>query len=78
MCAFWIDDGTGIGYLEQLDDVGGMSRKKYGISGEGELDWTLSMKVKKKFSSHTVSISPRRHIWYRKYLVGHLERRGSG
>jgi len=62
VCAFWVDDETGVGSREQLDRVADMFRRKYGISGEGELDWTLGMKVRRNFSRHTVSISQQSYI----------------
>ena len=34
VCAFWVNDETGIGSREQLDRVADMLRWKYGISGE--------------------------------------------
>jgi len=35
VCAFWVDDETGIGLRQLLDRVEEMSRRKYGISSEG-------------------------------------------
>ena len=63
VCAFWVDDETGIGPRQLLDRVEEMSRRKYGISDEGELHWTLGMKVKRDFSRHTVSLSQQSYIW---------------
>ena len=57
VCAFWVGDEAGIGFLEQLYRVADMFRRKYGQSGEGELRWTLGMKVKRDVSRHTVSLS---------------------
>jgi len=62
VCAFWVDDETGIGSREQLDRVSSMFGRKYGISGKGELSWTLGMKVTRIFSRHTVSISQQSYI----------------
>ena len=62
VCAFWVDDETGFGSLEQLYRVADMFRRKYGQSGEGELCWTLGMKVKRDVSRHTVSLSQQSYI----------------
>ena len=35
---------------------------EYGISGEGELRWTLGMTVKRSLSRHTVSLSQQSYI----------------
>jgi Reverse transcriptase (RNA-dependent DNA polymerase) len=35
VCAFWVDDETGVGARYQLDRVAEMFRQKYGITGEG-------------------------------------------
>ena len=59
VCAFWVDDENGVGSREQLDRVAGMFRRKYGISGVGELDWTLGMKDQAKFQQpHRISLAP--------------------
>ena len=57
VCAFWVDDETGVGSREQLDRVADMFCHKYGISGKGDLRWTLSLKVERDFNGHKVSIS---------------------
>jgi len=62
VCAFWVDDETGIGSLQELDRVEEMFRRKYGISGEGELRWTLGIKVTRDFDKHMVSISQQSYI----------------
>ena len=62
VCAFWVDDEAGIGSRERLYRVADMFRQKYGISGEGELRWTLGMKVKRDFSRRTVSLSQQSYI----------------
>src|SRR5258706_4458937 len=62
VCAFWVDDETGVGSREQLDRVADMFRQKYGISGEGDQRWTLSLKVERDFNGHKVSISQRLYI----------------
>ena len=62
VCAFWVDDETGIGSREQLDCVADMFRQKYGISGEGELRWTLGLKVKCDFNRHMVMLSQQSYI----------------
>jgi len=37
VCAFWIDDETGVGPRQQLDRVSLMFSQKYGTSGKGEM-----------------------------------------
>ena len=55
--AFWVDDETGVGSREEFDRVADMFRRKYGISGEGDLWWTLGMKVERDFNAHIVLVS---------------------
>ena len=62
VCAFWVDDKTGIGSHKQLDCVADMFHWKYGISGEGELCWTLGLKVKCNFNRHMVTLSQQSYI----------------
>ena len=62
MCAFRVDDETDIGSHEQLDRVADMFCRMYGISGEGELRWTLGMKMKRGFSRYTVPLSQQSYI----------------
>ena len=57
MCAFWVNNETGIRAICQLDRVTDMLRKKYGISGEGELRWTLEFGVKRDVDAHIISFS---------------------
>ena len=54
VCAFWVDGETGVRVRYQLDRV---AQQKYGITGEGELCWTLGMAVKRDFDSHIISLS---------------------
>jgi hypothetical protein len=72
VCAFWVVDETGIRSCERLDRVVDMFRRKYGISGEGELRWMLGMKVKHDFSTHTVSLS----VSQQSYIENLVERFG--
>ena len=60
--AFWVDDETGVSSREELDRVADMFRRKYGISGEGDLWWTLGMKVERDFNAHIVLVSQRSYI----------------
>ena len=62
VCAFWVDNETGIGARCQLNRVVDMLRKKYGISGEGELRWTLEIGVKRDFDTHIISFSQEAYI----------------
>src|SRR5258706_10236342 len=62
VCAFWVDDETGVGSREELDRVADMFRRKYGITGEGDLQWTLGMNVEREFKANIVSISQRSYI----------------
>ena len=57
VCAFCVD-----GSRLQLNRVEEMFRQKYGISGEGELSWTLGIKVKRDREAHIVSISQESYI----------------
>ena len=62
VCAFWVNDKTGIGSCEQLDHIADMFHQKYGISGEGELRWTLGLKVKCDFNRHMVMLLQQSYI----------------
>ena len=46
VCAFWVDDETGIGSCQEPDRIVEMFHR---ISGEGELRWTLGIKVTRDF-----------------------------
>lgn len=59
-CAFWVDDETGVGSRTQLDRLAAMF--KYGISGEGELRWTLGIGVTRDYRTHTISLSQEAYI----------------
>jgi hypothetical protein len=72
VCAFWVHDETGIGSRERLDRVVDMFRRKCEISGEGELRWMLGMKVKREFSTHTISLS----VSQQSYIENLVERFG--
>jgi hypothetical protein len=62
VCAFWVDDETGIGSPYQLDKVATMFRNKYGITGEGDLHWTLGIGVVRNYNTHTISLSQKSYI----------------
>ena len=62
VCAFWVDDKMGIRSREQLDCVADMFHQKYGISGKGELRWTLGLKVKRDFNRHMVTLLQQSYI----------------
>jgi hypothetical protein len=62
VCAIWVDDETGIGSHQQLYRVEEMFRRKYGISSEGELRWTLEIKVTRNYTRHIVSLSQQSYI----------------
>ena len=62
VCAFWVDNETGIGARCQPDRVLDMLRKKYGISGEGELRWMLEIGVKRDFDTHIISFLQESYI----------------
>ena len=62
VCTFWVDDEMGIGSRLQLDCVADMFHRKYGILGEGELCWTLGLKVKCNFNGHMVTLSQKSYI----------------
>jgi len=55
VCTFWVDDGTGVGSHQQLERVVWMFNQKYGISGEGEMRWTLGLGVARDRNTHTIS-----------------------
>ena len=62
VCAFWVDDETGIGSRWQLDRVAAMFHRKYSITGEGELRWILGMGVTCDLHTHTISLSQESYI----------------
>ena len=57
VCAFWVDDETGVGFRQQLEHVTRMFSRKYGISCEGEMRWTLGIGVSRDYDTHTMSLS---------------------
>ena len=62
VCAFWVDDETGVGARYQLDRVAAMFRSKYGITGEGDLHWTLGIGVVRDYEGHIISLSQQSYI----------------
>ena len=62
VCAFWVDDETGVGSRQQLDRVASMFNQKYGISGEGEMRWTLGIGVARDRDTHIISLSQEEYI----------------
>ena len=62
VCAFWVDDETGVGSPHQLQRVSAMFKNKYGISGEGELTWTLGIGVRRDRDARIVSLSQEAYI----------------
>ena len=62
ICAFWVDDETGIGSPSQLQRVADMFKNKYGISGEGELSWTLGIGVHRDRDARIISLSQEAYI----------------
>jgi hypothetical protein len=61
-CAFWVDDETGVGSLHQLERVAEMFSRKYGISGRGELTWTLGIAASRDRDAHIISLSQEAYI----------------
>ena len=62
VCAFWVDDEMGVGSPHQLQQVAAMFKNKYGISGEGELTWTLGIGVHRDRNAHVISLSQEAYI----------------
>ena len=62
VCAFWVDNETGVGSRQQLDRVASMFSRKYGISGKGEMRWTLGIGVSHDYGTHTISLSQEAYI----------------
>ncbi len=62
ICAFWVDDETGVGSPYQLQRVATMFKNKYGISGEGELTWTLGIGVRRDRDACIISLSQEAYI----------------
>jgi len=62
ICAFWVDDETGIGSSHQLQCIVDMFCQKYGISGEGDMQWTLGIGVSHNYKTHTISLSQEQYI----------------
>ena len=62
VCAFWVDDETGGGSRQQLDRVASILSQKYGISGEGEIRWTLGTGVARDRNTHTILLSQEEYI----------------
>ena len=56
--AFWVDDETIIGSLEQIGRLADMFRWKYGIPGEGEMRWTLGMDVRRLLQAYGLTFTP--------------------
>ena len=51
-CAFWVDDETGIGSCHQPERMPEMFSQKYGISGKGDMCWTLGRGVTRVYDAH--------------------------
>ena len=62
VCAFRIDDETGVGAYYQLDRVAAMFHSKYSITGEGDLHRTLGIGAVRDYDTYIISISPRPYI----------------
>ena len=62
VCTFWVDDEVGIGSRIQLDRVAAMFNRKYGITGDGELCWTLGIGVYRDYDAHIISLSQESYI----------------
>ena len=62
VCAFWVDDETGVGSLHQLQRVAAMFKSKYGISGEGEMKWTLGIGVSRDRNARKISLSQEAYV----------------
>jgi len=62
VCAFWVDDEMGVGSCQQLDRVASMFNQKYGISGKGEMRWTLRIGVAHDRDTHIISLSQEEYI----------------
>ena len=62
ICAFWVDDETGVGSLSQLQRVADMFKHKYGITAEGDLSWTLGIGVRRDRDARIISLSQGTYI----------------
>ena len=62
VCTFWVNDETGVGSHQQLDWVVSMFNQKYGISGKGEMCWTLRIGVACDHDTHIILLSQEEYI----------------
>jgi hypothetical protein len=59
---FWVDDATGIGPKNRLLELEASLNARYGISGQGELTWTLGMAFSRSFERKMVFLSQKLYI----------------
>ena len=57
VCAFCVDDETGVGSHQRLDRVSSVFSQKCGISGEREMRWTPGIRVARDRNTHTILLS---------------------
>ena len=62
VCVFRVDSETGVGSYQQLELVARVLSRKYGISREGEMRWTLGVGVNREYITHTISLSQGSYI----------------
>lgn len=62
MVVFWVDDGTSAGPENRLLELETALDARYGISGQGELTWTLGMGFSRDLASRTVFLTQKLYI----------------
>ena len=55
--AFWVDDATAVGSERRLLELERQFEKRYGISGQGELTWTLGIGFRRNRGEKTITLS---------------------
>src|SRR6201996_2464397 len=59
---FWVDDVTSCGKSKRLLELEAAFNQKYGISGQGDLEWSLGMKFVRDLDAGTSTLSQEAYI----------------
>lgn len=62
VAACWVDDNVSAGSRERLMELEEQFKQRYGVSGSGDLTWTLGIAFTKSATTHTVSMSQEQFI----------------
>lgn len=60
-CVLWVDAKTGVGSDQRLDHMAEVFHQQYGISGRGELGWTVRIGVKHDLATYGLIVTTVNH-----------------